>query len=355
MAHPIRFGPDDWDRIERDYAAWWAGELDRPLLYLTGSEPGAPSSGGFLTHYPDLSPGELCERYHRFLAAQRFYADAFPFWFINFGAGALAAFVGANVHPDDNTVWFEPTEALPIKDIDPVFDPHGAWWRRVVDVTQAAVEYWDGTLAVSHTDLGGTLDVLASLRTTEGLLMDLVDAPEEVERAAWKISDIWRDCYDRLDRIIRPACPGTCAWARNWSPQRTYMLQCDFCYMISPDMFRRFVLPELTAVCDSLDHAFYHLDGVGAVPHLDMMLDIPTLRGVQWIPGDGKPPAAEWPDLLRRIRDRGKLCQIFCSPEGALNVVRELGGKGFQLLVGGNFSDEQAAAFLAEIDRAGRG
>ena len=26
----VHFGPDDWQRIARDYTAWWDGRLDRP-------------------------------------------------------------------------------------------------------------------------------------------------------------------------------------------------------------------------------------------------------------------------------------------------------------------------------------
>ncbi len=46
------------------------------------------------------------------------------------------------------------------------------------------------------------------------------------------------------------------------------MLQCDFAYMISPQMFERFVLPDLTACCEALEHGFYHLDGKGQIRHL---------------------------------------------------------------------------------------
>ena len=41
------------------------------------------------------------------------------------------------------------------------------------------------------------------------------------------------------------------------------------------------------------------------------------------------PTPDQWPSLLKRIRDGGKLCQVFISPEGALRIVREIGGKGF--------------------------
>jgi hypothetical protein len=354
MAATLNFTEADWERIERDYTAWWAGELDRPLVWLTGRKPGAraPEFNRFLANHPDKAPQELCELLDKDYQTQLYFGDSFPTLFVNFGAGALAAFLGAKVNTRPETVWFEPAEDLEIKDIDPVFDPDGAFWRRVVDVTQAAVDYWDGQVAVAHTDIGGNLDIVASLRTTENLLMDLIDAPEEVERVIWKVKDAWCDCYDRLEAIIRTKCRGTVPWARTWSPKRTYMLQCDFCYMISPAMFKRFVQPELAAVCDTLDHGFYHLDGPGALPHLDLLIEIESLRGIQWVSGAGSADAATWLDVLKRIRDGGKLCQIFCTAEQAINVTRELGGKGFQFLIEGSFDADSAAAFVRDIERA---
>ena len=129
------------------------------------------------------------------------------------------------------------------------------------------------------------------------------------------------------------------------------MLQCDFAYMISPKMFERFVLPDLTACCDALDDGFYHLDGKGQIPHVDMLLDMPRLRGIQWIPGDGQPTADQWLDLLKRFRDGGKLCQVYVSPEGARRIVRNIGGKGFVLDITKGMNADEAQAFLKTLEK----
>jgi hypothetical protein len=114
------------------------------------------------------------------------------------------------------------------------------------------------------------------------------------------------------------------------------MLQSDFAYMISPRMFKRFVVQDLTDCCAAMDHGFYHLDGKGQLAHLDQLLAIERLRGIQWIPGDGQPPGDEWTEVLQRIRAAGKLCQLYVSLEGARRIVREHdGGRGFVLAVGG--------------------
>jgi hypothetical protein len=125
------------------------------------------------------------------------------------------------------------------------------------------------------------------------------------------------------------------------------MLQSDFAYMISPRMFKRFVLPDLVACCDVLDYGFYHLDGKGQIPHLDHLLSIERLRGIQWQPGDGQPMADGWLELLKRIRDGGKLCQIYVTREGALTVQKELGGKGFLMhIVNDPMTHAEAEEFL---------
>jgi hypothetical protein len=366
-ASQLSFTGEDWARVERDAMAWWAGDLERPLVWLVGRDPAAEAPGRqrprfrYLSNYPLDTPVEaIVDEYELAYAATRFYGDAFPAWWVNFGPGIMAGFLGAHVHSvhePQETVWFTPPEtdrngaaSVPLEHLVLAYDADNVWWRRVQAVTAAMIERWDGRLAVGMTDLGGNLDILASFRGTEGLLYDVMDAPEVVERRAAEVTALWLRYYDELDAIIRPSCRGTTCWSPIWSRGKTYMLQCDFSYMISPAMFERFVLPDLTACCEHLDHGFYHLDGKGEIPHLDMLMSIERLRGIQWIPGDGQPPPEAWLPLLKRIRDGGKLCQVFVSAEGARTIVRNLGGRGFLLAInedGGAFADpEQAQAFL---------
>jgi len=345
---------EDWARATRDTMAWWAGELPRPLVDLTVTDPALASKRyRFLSNYPlSMSVEEIVTFHDPVFAATHYYGDAYPRWWMNFGPGIMAGFMGAQVHSvsePSETVWFSPPSESPspIDDLTLAYDPDNVWWRRVQKLTQAAVEYWDGMVAVGHTDLGGNLDILASFRTSKGLLFDVTDHPGEVDRLVARITELWLRYYDELDAIIRPTCYGTTCWAPIWSTGTTYMLQCDFAYMISPAMFERFVMPDLTACCAHLDHGFYHLDGKGQVAHLDLLLSVPRLRGIQWIPGDGQPPPHEWLPLLKRIRDAGKLCQVFVNPEGARTIVKNIGGRGFLLSI-----DSDTEVFLHDPARA---
>lgn len=360
MSIDLHFTDEDWARAERDWTAWWNGELERPLVLINdfvrrqdGELPELPAFTSNLP--PDMSAEEVVDRVQAYLAATRFYGDAFPRWWPNFGPGIVAGFLGGEVHSVRDTVWFEPAEEVEIAGLRPAYDPDNVWWKRVKDLTSAAAERWGHQVVLGHTDLGGNLDIIASLRRTERLLLELSDAPEEVARLLGEITRLWLRYYDELHEIIRRGSRGTTPWAPIWSARRCYMLQCDFSYMISPAMFERFVMPDLTACCDALDDPFYHLDGEGQIAHLDLLLSMERLRGIQWIPGDGAPPPERWLPLLARIRDGGKLCQLFVSAEGAMTIVRELGGRGFALQLLELMSKEKAGEFLAALAAADAG
>ncbi len=333
------FTAADWERIRRDWSAWWTGELDRPLVHVVTYDPGVTggASDGHLTRFPlEMPAGQVLDQCEPLLAATHYHGDAFPHWWPNLGAGIMAGFLGSGVHyaSETGTTWFAPLDGLDsLADLDLRYDPSTPWWRRVQDLTRAAVARWGGRVVIGHTDLGGNLDILAALRGTERLLLDLVDAPGEIERLTRTITDLWLRYYAELRDLIAPAQAGFSYWAGFWSPGTGYMLQSDFCYMISPRMFRRYVLPDLAACCAALDYAFYHMDGKGQLAHLDMLLGIERLRGIQWQPGAGQPLGSEWPDVLRRIRDGGKLCQVYVDRAGAFKIMRELGGRGFLFII----------------------
>jgi hypothetical protein len=55
--------------------------------------------------------------------------------------------------------------------------------------------------------------------------------------------------------------------------------------------------------------------------------------------------------LLKNILKEGKLCQVSVSAQGALTILRELGGKGLALVIEEKLSPEEGKNLLTEINR----
>ena len=354
------FSTERWERVKDASRRWWAGELDRPLIQVRvhGCDPGRPEPTlpalSYSALYDPSVPAEaIVDRWDYELCLTRFLGDAFPQVHPNFGAGVLAAFLGARTQDASGTVWFHPPKAQAIADIHFRLDPANPCYRRVREICHAATRRWQGSVQVAMTDLGGNLDILSTFRPGEELLLDLYDHPDEVKRLTWEAHAAWWRAFEELTEVMDLPNPGYSAWTPLFSETPYYMLQCDFCYMLGPDMFREFALPELAASCRGLDNAFYHLDGPGQIAHLDALLAVPELKGIQYVPTVSQRDGAEYPELHRRIVQAGKRLQVFAhySPRLGLalldTLVEQLGTpRGIAFIVDVGAAQEPEARAL---------
>lgn len=360
MTIHLNFKEELREQIEQDWAAWWAGELDRPLVTIQCLDPHEKEdifarAPYFTTNLsPDMPADNIIDHYQIKLEAMHYFGDSLPHWGPDFGPGIIAGFLGSQVHTSPDTVWFDPLKKSQLEQLRPEYDPSNFWLQRMKQVTEAAVKSWENKVTISHADLGGNLDILAHLRSPQQLLTDLYDSPCEVDRLVEESTHLWLRYYDEFDDLIRPTGRGTNNWAHVWSPGRTYMLQCDFGFMISPSMFTRFALPDLETCCAALDHSFFHfhLDSKWQEPQLDILLSIQRLNGIQWAFVEGWSNPRKYLPVLKRIREKGKLCQPWgITPQAAITIVRELGGKGFLFTFDeeSDFQPDQAESFLREL------
>lgn len=348
----IAFAEPDWQRIRDTYTAWWNGTLGRPLINVAVGgyprerpEPKLARARRTAFYGDGVSAEAIVDRVDWDLAGNRYPGDSFPSWFVDFGPGVGALFLGARAETDENTVWFHPGEERELAATNLHFSPDHPWFRRISDLYRAGIARWQGAVQMGMTDLGGGLDLVSTFRPGERLLLDLYDCPDEVKRVTWQVHEAWFEMFAAFNRILQPVNPGYTCWTPIFSAEPYYMLQCDFCYMIGPEMFREFVRPELAASCRRLANPFYHLDGPGQLPHLDYLLEIPELKGVQWVPGAGAPPITEWPEVYRRIRAAGKRVQIFLEASTGLRtldiLVDQLGSAEGIVLIGGVGRDRE--------------
>lgn len=317
----INFSKDRWPKVKQAWGKFWEGNLDRPniAVYLSDaptshSEPELPESHFTSQYDQTITPEQIVDRWDYNLSRTEFLGDAFPNIFPNFGPGVIAEFIGAIAEQGETTVWFHPKKEFSIDELNFELNFEHPTLNRISNLMTTAIDRWEGLVQMNMTDLGGNLDILATFLPSEKLLFDLYDNPDKVKSLTSQIDRIWEEYYNHFNKILRPVNPGYSSWASLFCEEPYYMLQCDFCYMIGPDMFDQFIKPAIEREANYLTHSFYHLDGPGQLVHLDSLLSIEKLDGIQWVPGAGNETTDKYTELYQRILDAGKRVQIVECP-----------------------------------------
>ena len=345
----------DWEDTQRRFLTWWAGEpFERCAFAVTAPRedqhslqpPIQPSDP--MRRWTDLGYISALNEYHH--ATTYYGGEAFPVWDGGSpGHTSLPAYLGCPVGLDMNTGWWEPVLVDDDWDVSSLHvDPENAWWKFALELVKRGIKE---SVGKSIPDLGGALsgcgDILAALRGTDRLLMDVTMTPERVQEAEFILLDLWIEVFNRLYDLVHTAGAGTTSWFRLWSPGRFYPTSCDFSYMISPRMFRNLFLPVIERWTQSLDHTVYHVDGVGAFNHLPALTDLPRIQAFQILPGDGKPSPLHYLDTLRLVQSKGKNLHISIAPDEVETALGLLSSRG--LFIQTSCATEAEARYLLRM------
>ncbi|MEI6219178.1 MAG: hypothetical protein WCP86_09785 [bacterium] len=325
----------DVDRILDRYEMTFARENhDRPLLHIT-----YPS--GIHKEAPPAPTG-IRERYLNFdwqvdnadawIQGTAFLHEGFPGMWCNLGPDVLTAYTGSELEFAVDTVWAK-SRIKDWKDEPPLlFQRDGFYWKQMEKFLALAAERGEGKWLVGSGDLHSNADALSALRGPENLLLDLYDNPCEIHKRLAEMHQVFLEVLDAHFKIIHPRAKGlNSSWLSAMCRGRYATIQNDFCYMIGPAMFDEFFKDYVEKEASSLDRAIYHLDGPGAIPHVDSICASSSLDAIQWIPGPGGPGHAaqsDYMNLLKKIQKLGKGLWLYGSPEHCLKMARELRPEG---------------------------
>lgn len=335
--------------------AWrhfWAREKwQRPLV--VASVPRDPAhalpwtEGPHHLHYHRKLTGDWAEylrRIDRWLENHVWLAEAVPYFDFDFGPDQFAAFLGTELKFDPaspTTNWVDPV-VEDWRTYEFKLDPANATWYRMRELARQMAEHARGRYLVGTCDLHSNGDTLSALRHGERLCLDFFDQPDQVARAMRAVRRLYQPVYDGLyEAAGGNAATGTVGWIPTWSDGKFASIQCDFICMVSPELSRQYIIPALVEEAAFLDHCIYHLDGPGALPHLDDILAIQDIDAIQWVSGAGQKPMWQWLDVLKKCQHAGKALQIFdLNCEQVKQVHRELDPAGVVYCVYANTAAE---------------
>ena len=265
----------------------------------------------------------------------------------------MGAFLGAELEFRDESIW---QTRLPYTwdEMDRIqFDRANRWWRLHCELILAACEHSGGRYLVAG-DGGGALgDAMINLLGSEDTLVATIERPDRMRELRDRML-IWvKEMIDETVKIVEPYQEGSVNWLGFWAPDTFQTFQCDMCVMLSPQQFNDMFLEELRRECSYVDHSFYHLDGTEEMRHLDAILSIEELDGIQWTPEPTVPAnPAHFAQVWKRVQESGKKLMFFISPEHVRGLLESIGKEGVFLSV--SCKDEvQAQETLRELEALG--
>ena len=266
-----------------------------------------------------------------YVAHSSLMADMLPVANTQLGPGSLAAILGGVFEGGEDTIWIHPD---PNYSDDIVFNPQHHNYLLHKELLKACKAKAQGHYYVGMPDLMEGLDVLAAIKGTDKVLLDTVMQPEVLEHQMQQINDIYFQVFDELYDIIREGDEMAFCYFSSWAPGKMSKLQSDISTMISVDDYRRFVQPFIREQCQKIDYTLYHLDGVGAMHHLDALLEIKELNAIQWTPGVGEPQGGspKWYELYQKIIAGGKsIMACWVTLDELRPLLDNIGGEGVHI------------------------
>ena len=337
----------DGERAQQRMEAWWEGEIvDRAVILVRAPRTGHEAEYARLTaENPQVSedeirawftdPDQVIPRQERLVEITYWGGEAMPVIFpmATRMVAILAAFVGCpyQLHAPSHTGWAEPI-IDDWNDRPPLcFDPDNAWWQTAQRLLDAGARRAPGRFYVGLPDLNGPTEILSRLRDPQRLAIDLLEQPEAVVEALDEVNEAWYRYFQACIGTIHQWVGGYFTWMGLWSDRPSADLQSDVSCLISPRMFETLLLPAIEQQTRWVERTIYHLDGPDAVRHLDLLLDLPHLDGIQWVPGAGAPPMSAWIRLLRRIQSRNKRLVLYCEAHEVETLMEHLEPEGLLL------------------------
>ena len=342
----------DWEkRLERQDAFWSRSILDRPVVVMSYQRTHPDYPWPALKTYTHLRDRWMDGEYQaqRALANvmnTEYLGDALPTVYPNLGPEVFSAFFGCQLEYGESTSWSIPmlhdwAQAESLK-----FSKNNEYFRKIEEMTDAFLALGRNRFYTGITDLHPGGDAIVAFRDPLNMNMDMIDNPEGIKRLLNTINAAFFNVFDHFCDKLKQAGQPITSWPGIASTRRWYVPSNDFSCMISKDMFDDVFLAGIVEECRHLEASLYHLDGPGALQHLDSLLEIKELNAIQWVYGAGHGRATDWLPVYRRCQAAGKGLQIEIQPDELEVLMENLHPEGVWLRINGVQNREQGETLL---------
>lgn len=253
-----------------------------------------------------------------------YYGETFPVFWCNLGPNIYSSYFGTELIYDEVTSWSKHS-IIDWQDIYKYkFSKNNYYYKQTLKYTDAALQMSNDKFLVGYTDLHTGIDCVEAWRGSGMLCMDLYDEPDMVKKAIELADEHFIDVFNSIHTMLFEKGQYSVNWMGIPSVKKLHIPSCDFSAMISTDHFVEFCLPSIKNEIAHMDHNIFHLDGEGVARHIDVILSLPEINAIQWVPSPNNPGGVfAYMDLYKKIQKSGKGLVLDIKP-GELESFMEL-------------------------------
>jgi hypothetical protein len=348
----------DYEKSKMRMDAFWERELiDRPLVQFQLNKPAnerleLPVSG-HATLWDKMIDAEFQAEWSlAHLSNQLFLGDTMPVAWPNLGPEIMAACYGCPMQTAEYNVGSCSPCFQKIADTrHMMFNWNSPYLNKLEELTDAFLEIGKGKFITGVADWHNGTDCLANLVGSMNLATALINDPNQVKASLAQIEMDHQRMYRNIYKKLKAAGQAITTWVPLVSDEKYYVVSNDYSAMVSDPMYRDLFLEGVVMECQFLDKSIYHLDGPDALRHLNTILEIGELDGVQFVPPPGKNSFRRWSHVYRRIQAAGKCIQVTCDLSEVEAVTCSLRPEGLCLVVQGVKNEDEAKELTRMLDQ----
>jgi len=239
-----------------------------------------------------------------------YLGDALPTKLPNLGPDFFCACFGGLLVFQDDTSYIEPFLANWSDFQELAFSKTNQYFLKMEELYAAFFAAGKGIFYTGFPDIHPGGDCLVGFRGPLQMNLDMIDYSAEVRNGLAEIGKVFTAVFDYYCSKLSEESQAVTGWPGIVSSRKWHIPCNDFSCMISNDMFERVFLDPLVDEMRHVEKIIYHLDGPGALTHLDSLLAIAELDAIQWVYTAGTSRASDHIKLYQKIQKSGKGIQI---------------------------------------------
>lgn len=305
-------------RIQRHIAFWKQENVDRPLMgFLIGSYfpvqrfEAAKEIMGKKTpiHPEEIIPAHFLNDYERLYSySMQLEQDAFwaaePFT----GIPWMEAMLGCKIYGSKDSMWAAPI-LKGIEDFDKLPLPEESLWhKKYVEFTTLLSQRSEGRFPIGQPILRGISDMIGALVGQGELPFYFLDEPVKMKEICKRLNQVFLQVVEEQQENVPQFYGGySIGFYDLWCPGKCIWFQEDLTSLLSPQIYREYILECNEVVCNKYEYSMMHLHP-SSFYLLDDLLNIEGLKVIQINKDIGGPSVLEMVPIFKKVLEKKRLC-----------------------------------------------